>query len=96
MKRNKVYFLDTASLRFSSLKAIFTVAFLLCCTVSLRAQDPIPSCPLLGKVTADCDTLRSYSQRTDTVSIPQIAFPTAFRQSGANELTDSLGILNPF
>ena len=45
---------------------------------------------------ANCDTLRSYSQRTDTVAVPQIAFPSGFQQLGENELTDSLGILNPF
>ena len=54
------------------------------------------SCPLISKVTANCDTLRSYSQRTDTVAVPQIAFPSGFQQLGENELTDSLGILNPF
>ena len=96
MKRNKVYFLDTASLLFSSLKAILTVAFLFFCTVSLRAQDSVPSCPLISEATANCDTLRSYSQRTDTVAVPQIAFPSGFQQLGENELTDSLGILNPF
>ena len=96
MKRNKVYFLDTASLLFSSLKVILTVAFLFFCTVSLRAQDSVPSCPLISEATANCDTLRSYSQRTDTVAVPQIAFPSGFQQLGENELTDSLGILNPF
>ena len=45
---------------------------------------------------ADCDTLCLYSQRTDTVSVPLITFPAAFRQMKENVLTDSLGILNPF
>ena len=47
MKRNKVYFLDMASLLFSSLKVILTVAFLFFCTVSLRAQDSVPSAALV-------------------------------------------------
>lgn len=70
--------------------------FFLLCSLSLHAQDPIPSCPLISEATANIDTLRSYSQRTDTVSVPRIALPAAFRQLGENELIDSLGILNPF
>ena len=106
MRRNKVCFLDTDytdlgikaphHLSYPCLKNLFTVALLLFCTVSLRAQDSVPSCPLISEVTANCDTLRSYSQRTDTVAVPQIAFPSGFQQLGENELTDSLGILNPF
>ena len=62
----------------------------------LHAQDILPgslSCHASG---ADCDTLCLYSQRTDTVSVPLITFPAAFRQMKENVLTDSLGILNPF
>lgn len=71
------------------------ILFLLC-FAPLRAQDSIPTCPAIGRITLDCDTLRSYSQRTDTVPVPHIAFPSAFRQLGENEITDSLGILRPF
>ena len=78
------------------LKFSYILIFFLLCFFPLHAQDPIPSCPLISKVTANCDTLRSYSQRTDTVAVPQIAFPSGFQQLGENELTDSLGILNPF
>ena len=78
------------------LKFSYILIFFLLCFSPLHAQDPIPSCPLISKVTANCDTLRSYSQRTDTVAVPQIAFPSGFQQLGENELTDSLGILNPF
>ena len=62
----------------------------------LHAQDVLPgslSCHVGG---TDCDTLCLYSQRTDTVSVPLITFPAAFRQMKENVLTDSLGILNPF
>ena len=76
----------------------------ICCAVlvliaairPLHAQDILPgslSCHASG---ADCDTLCLYSQRTDTVSVPLITFPAAFRQMKENVLTDSLGILNPF
>ena len=78
------------------LKFSYILIFFLLCFSPLHAQDPIPSCPLISKVTANCDTLRSYSQRTDTVAVPRIAFPSGFQQLGENELTDSLGILNPF
>lgn len=78
------------------MKNLFITTLFLLCFFPLHAQDPIPSCPLISKVTANCDTLRSYSQRTDTVAVPQIAFPSGFQQLGENELTDSLGILNPF
>ena len=60
----------------------------ICCAVlvliaairPLHAQDVLPgslSCHAGG---ADCDTLCLYSQRTDTVSVPLITFPAAFRQ----------------
>ena len=78
------------------MKNLFITTLFLLCFFPLHAQDPIPSCPLISKATANCDTLRSYSQRTDTVAVPQIAFPSGFQQLGENELTDSLGILNPF
>ena len=76
----------------------------ICCAVlvliaairPLHAQDILPgslSCHVGG---TDCDTLCLYSQRTDTVSVPLITFPAAFRQMKENVLTDSLGILNPF
>lgn len=67
---------------------------LLSCPV--RAQDALPGCPLLGRTMTDCDTLHCYSQRTDTLPVPFMALPEAFRQLGENELTDSVGILNPF
>ena len=78
------------------MKDLFITTLFLLCFFPLHAQDPIPSCPLICKVTVNCDTLCSYSQRTDTVAVPQIAFPSGFQQLGENELTDSLGILNPF
>ena len=78
------------------MKDLFITTLFLLCFFPLHAQDPIPSCPLICEVTVNCDTLCSYSQRTDTVAVPQIAFPSGFQQLGENELTDSLGILNPF
>lgn len=67
-----------------------------CCIPVLHAQDVLPSYSFHHQGGIDCDTLSLYSQRTDTVSVPLITFPTAFKQLKENELTDSLGILNPF
>lgn len=83
---------------------LYDLRCMICCAVlvliaairPLHAQDILPgslSCHTGG---ADCDTLCLYSQRTDTVSVPLITFPAAFRQMKENVLTDSLGILNPF
>lgn len=76
----------------------------MCCAVGmllggmlpLHAQDKLPDCPRFHESASDGDTLRMYGQRTDTVVIPRIKFPTAFQQLKENELTDHLGILNPF
>ncbi len=79
--------------------------FTICCTVllvvlsgmsSLYAQDALPDIPSGHRRGKNCDTLYLRSQRTDTVKIPLITFPAAFRQLKENELTDSLGLLKPF
>ncbi len=62
----------------------------------LCAQDVLPGCPRLQEVSVDYDTLIVYGQRTDTLPVPCIVLPEAFRQIGENELIDSVGILNPF
>lgn len=69
---------------------------LLLCSAPLRAQDALPASARIHRALADCDTLRSYAQRTDTVVVPVIALPAAFRGVEANELSDSLDILRPF
>lgn len=66
------------------------------CLPSLRAQDILPSRSPAGEVVADIDTLCLYSQRTDTVSVPFVTLPAAFRQVKENVLTDSIDILKPF
>ncbi|WP_291529010.1 SGNH/GDSL hydrolase family protein [Bacteroides sp. UBA939] len=84
------------NLRNPHLKSVCIIFCLLLCTFPLYAQDPIPSCPLADRVTTDSDTIYTYSQRTDTVTVPQIVLPATFKQPGLNELTDSIGILKPF
>ena len=68
----------------------------LCALPSLRAQDALPVCPAWHTALKGCDTLALYSHRTDTLPVPRISLPAAFREVQANVLTDSVGILNPF
>lgn len=75
---------------------VLVFLFLLSLCFPLQAQDSVPSYPFIGKPTADCDTLFLYSQRTDTIAVPFITLPAAFRQTKENAVTDSLGLLNPF
>lgn len=61
-----------------------------------HAQDRLPDIPYSHEAITNRDTLCSYAQRTDTVVIPFLALPSAFRQMGENVLIDSIGILHPF
>lgn len=94
MKRNH----DHSYLRLDSL--LFTICYAVFIALStlqpLCAQDVLPGCSLPGAELADCDTLRCYAQRTDTIHVPLFRLPKAFRQLGENELIDSIGILKPF
>ena len=71
----------------------------LCCLVwmlmaaqAVQAQDAVPLCPIPDRVTAGSDTLPVCSMRTDTIAVPRLTYPAAFRQLADNVLTDSLGI----
>lgn len=58
------------------------------------AQDPIPACPPQGKTLKGIKPLREMSWANDTIAI-QVAFPPAFRETGRNEIIDSISILAP-
>lgn len=58
------------------------------------AQDPIPAFPPQGKTLKGIKPLREMSWANDTISI-QVAFPPAFRETGRNEIIDSISILAP-
>lgn len=72
------------------------VLWLLFVLVPLCAQDRLPALPRLQPGMPACDTLATYGERTDTLSVPSLALPAAFRRVGENRLTDSIGILHPF
>lgn len=94
MKRNHKGILQFGGLRSAVCRAVLALLFLP--AQWLCAQDALPGSPRLQERASDCDTLIACGQRTDTLSVPLIVLPEAFRQLGANELTDSVGILNPF
>lgn len=58
------------------------------------AQDPIPAFPPQGKTLKGIKPLREMSWANDTIAI-QVAFPPAFRETGRNEIIDSISILAP-
>ena len=95
MKRSHKRSRYLADLRFAVCCAVLALLFL---PVQRNyAQDVLPGCPRLQKTAFDCDTLRIYGQRTDTLphslSSP---CPQPFGNWVGNELIDSIGILKPF
>lgn len=61
---------------------------------ALRAQDAVPQAVSPARALPDQDTLALYAQRTDTVQVPLVGYPSAFRRVGENALRDSLGRLH--
>ena len=66
----------------------------LCLLTEAIAQDRMPICPPLGKTTKLIKPLREMNWANDTISA-QIFFPTAFRETGRNEIIDSIALLSP-
>lgn len=75
---------------------LLLIGLCLCLASVLRAQDALPACPACHPALVNCDTLVLYSHRTDTLPVPQIVLPDAFREVQANVLTDSVGLLRTF
>ncbi|MDE5760867.1 MAG: SGNH/GDSL hydrolase family protein [Bacteroides sp.] len=83
-------------MRRSRRRKIWLLSLLLCACLPLCAQDALPKPSRALLALPDCDTLLAYGQRTDTVSVPCLSFPAAFRQIGVNRLEDEAGVLKPF
>lgn len=58
------------------------------------AQDRVPSCPPPGKTLKLIKPLREMHWANDTIPV-LIAFPEAFRETGRNEIIDSIALLSP-
>lgn len=69
---------------------------LCCCACRLQAQDKQPPALQPLKASQPLDTLNTYVLRTSTLPLPDVPLPAAFKHTGVNVLTDSVGILNPF
>ena len=71
------------------------MAFCLLCSLSrMMAQDRIPVCPPLKKVQKCVKPLREMIWANDTIPV-QTSFPSAFRETGRNEIIDSIALLTP-
>lgn len=57
------------------------------------AQDRIPACPALGKVSKVLKPLREIHRANDTI-FAQVPFPPAFRETGRNEIIGNLSLLD--
>ncbi len=65
-----------------------------CFLLKITAQDRIPACPPLGKTLKKIKPLREMTWANDTISA-QVFFPTVFRETGRNEIIDSIALLSP-
>ena len=65
-----------------------------CFLAEAIAQDRIPVCPPPGKVAKLIKPLREMNWANDTITV-QISFPSAFRETGRNEIIDSIALLAP-
>ncbi|MDE6821164.1 SGNH/GDSL hydrolase family protein [Bacteroides acidifaciens] len=65
-----------------------------CFLLKITAQDRIPACPPLGKTLKKIKPLREMTWANDTISA-QVFFPTVFRETGRNEIIDSIALLAP-
>lgn len=65
-----------------------------CFLAEAIAQDRIPVCPPLGKTAKLIKPLREMNWANDTITV-QISFPSAFRETGRNEIIDSIALLAP-
>lgn len=79
----------------------FLSAFVSSCLLSVLfflpkvvAQDRVPVCPPIGKTLKKQKSMREMKRGADTISV-QVAFPAPFRETGRNEIIDSIALLAP-
>ena len=70
------------------------ILFAPCSLSRMMAQDRIPVCPPLNKVQKGVKPLREMIWANDTIPV-QTSFPSAFRETGRNEIIDSIALLTP-
>lgn len=58
------------------------------------SQDHLPSCPVQDALMKKSKPVREISRMADTISV-QVAFPPVFRETGRNEIVDSIRLLSP-
>lgn len=75
------------------LHLIILGAILLIFSNPASAQDRIPACPALGKVSKALKPLREMHRANDTI-FAQVPFPPAFRETGRNEIIGNLSLLD--
>lgn len=75
------------------LHLIILGVILIISTHRAAAQDRIPACPSLGKVSKTVKPLREMNRANDTI-FAQVPFPPAFRETGRNEIIGNLSLLD--
>lgn len=73
---------------------VLILAFLFLLLAEATAQDRIPVCPVLDKTLTTIKPLRELHWANDTIAVT-VTFPPAFRETGSNEIIDSIGLLSP-
>lgn len=84
-------------MRRNSILSLLLFIWLLCggCFLSgAMAQDQLPVCPPQDKRMKSMKQMREMNRAADTISV-QLNYPSAFRGTGKNEITDSIALLSP-
>ena len=75
-------------------KFLCVLLFCLLSVLKLLAQDPLPACPVKGKLMQSVKPMKEMKLLYDTIQV-RVDLPATFKEVGYNEIIDSLGILSP-
>lgn len=75
-------------------KSLLLISFCLIAALRLSAQDPLPVCPAKDKPMHSAKPMKAMKLLYDTIYV-RVDLPRAFKGTGKNEITDSLGALSP-